>query len=193
MTTPAPRPEFFRDFPVLQTERLVLRRIVAADVPALFQIFSDEVVMRFWSSLPMAEPAEAENLVRRIDENWNAARGIEWAITLRGGDGTLVGKCGFHRWLPDHARAEVGYAVARPHWRRGIASEAVSALLEFGFGRMGLHSVEAQTDPGNDASNATLLGLGFRQEGHQRENFRVAGRFFDTALFGLLARDWPGK
>lgn len=185
-------PACFREFPVLRTERLVLRRIGTRDVPALFALFSDEEVARFWSSIPMEVHEEADELVEKIERAYREGRGIEWGVTLRGDD-RVIAKVAFHRWLPDHLRAELGYAVARPHWRRGIASEAVAAVLDYGFGPMGLHSVEAHTDPANEGSIATLTRLGFRREGLQRENYRVAGRFVDTLMFGLLDREWAAR
>jgi ribosomal-protein-alanine N-acetyltransferase len=183
------RPAFFRDFPVLWTERLVLRRITLGDVPALFEMLSDPVVMRYMSSLPLTSESEAAAVVERIGAAWDEGRGIEWGITLHGDD-RLVGKCAFYRLHAAHARAELGYFLAPGCWGRGLATEAVGAVLDFGFGTMGLHSVEVQTDPDNGSSIGVARRLGFRPEGHQRENFRVADRFFDTLLFGLLAREW---
>ncbi|HET6230306.1 MAG TPA: GNAT family N-acetyltransferase [Longimicrobiaceae bacterium] len=177
----------FAAFPVLATERLVLRRLTPADAPALFGIFSDPELIRFWSSPAYTTVEDAHDLVRRIDDNFERRAGMDWGVTLRG-DGRVIGKCAFHRWLPDHRRAEIGYAIARPMWRQGLATEAVRALLDFGFAAMGLHSVEAQVDPGNAGSIRTLERLGFVREGHLRENYFMHGVFNDTLVYSLLRR-----
>jgi RimJ/RimL family protein N-acetyltransferase len=68
--------------------------------------------------------------------------------------------------------------------------EAVSAVLDYAFGTLGLHRIEADSDPRNDASMALLERLGFQREGFQRERYFDLGEIQDAVLFGLLAREW---
>ena len=175
-------------FPVLATERLRLRELADDDAPALLAMFSDPEVMRYWGRPPFSDIADARELLDRIRRGYREGRGIEWAVTLAGDD-RLIGKVCHHRILAEHHRAEMGYGLARAAWRNGYAVEALRAIVDFGFGQMGLHSIEAQLDPDNLASRRTLERLGFVEEGHLRENFRYPdGRFGDTAIYSLLAR-----
>src|SRR5262245_47164765 len=154
--------------PELETERLVLREIVPADAEGLFRIFSDEETMRYWSCKPYASIDQARRLIESLAEAAREGVGIHWAITLRGDD-RLAGKLAYSEWRKAHRRGEISYILAREHWGKGIVSEALGALLDYGFDHMNLHSVEAGVTPGNEASTRMLQRLGFRLEGDRSE------------------------
>lgn len=177
-------------FPQLETERLVLREIVPADADDLFRIFSDEESMQYWSSRPYTSVDQAGMLIESIAQQAREGTSIHWAITLRGGNGRLVGKCGYNEWRKAHRRGDISYIAARELWGKGIVGEALCAVLDFGFGHMNLHSVEAGVTPGNNASTRMLEKLGFCLEGHLRESFLVEDVFVDSLIYSLLQRDW---
>ncbi|HEU5103522.1 MAG TPA: GNAT family N-acetyltransferase [Roseiflexaceae bacterium] len=181
----------FATFPVLETERFVLRAVGAEDVDAIFRTMNDPRVTRYFGTLPMTSPDQADQRVRAITAAFEERTGIRWAITSRA-DGQLLGTCGFWRLMPEHARAEIGYELAPEWWGQGVMTEAVGAALSFGFTGMGLHSVEAQIHPQNTGSRRVLEKLGFEQEGYFRENYYdpVEARFTDTAVFSLLSATW---
>ena len=116
---------------------------------------------------------------------------MRWAIANRA-NGQLIGTGGFWRLIKPHFRAEIGYELAPEWWGQGVMTEALGAMLGFGFTRMGLHSVEAQIHPDNSGSRRVLEKLGFVQEGYFHENFYdpVEAQFTDTAVFGLLRAAW---
>jgi [ribosomal protein S5]-alanine N-acetyltransferase len=176
-------------FPRLETERLVLREIVPADAEDLFHIFSDEETMRYWSCLPYTSVDQAHRLIEGLAKARLAGAGINWAITLRG-DERLIGKCGYNEWRRAHRRGDVSYIVAREQRGKGVVSEALGAMLDYGFDHMNLHSVEAGVTPGNEASTRMLQRLGFRLEGHLRESFLTDRGFVDSLIYSLLRSDW---
>jgi ribosomal-protein-alanine N-acetyltransferase len=184
----------FATFPVLQTERLVLRAAAPADVDAMFRIMSDPQVVRYFGTPPMQTPEQAAERIARLEESFAEQSGIRWAITRRGSD-ELIGTCGFWRLLKPHFRAEIGYELAPETWGQGIMAEAVGAALAFGFTTMGLHSVEANIHPDNAASRRVLEKLGFVQEGYFRESYYEPReeRFTDSAVFSLLRAWWEGR
>jgi ribosomal-protein-alanine N-acetyltransferase len=179
----------FATFPTLETERLTLRAPRADDAPEIFRIMSDERVVRYFGTPPMASLERAVRRVESFQADFAAHQGIRWAITVRGED-RLIGTLGFWRLIKEHLRAEVGYELAPERWGQGVMPEALEAVLRFGFTAMGLHSVEAQIEPPNTASRRVLEKLGFVQEGYFRENYYhpEEGRFSDTAVFSLLSR-----
>ncbi|HEX2489385.1 MAG TPA: GNAT family protein [Blastocatellia bacterium] len=179
----------WRIFPRLETERLVLREIVPADAEDLFHIFSDEETMRHWSCLPYTSVDQAHRLIEGLAKVRLAGAGINWAITLRG-DERLIGKCGYNEWRKAHRRGDVSYIVAREKRGMGVVSEALGAMLDYGFDHMNLHSVEAGVTPGNEASTRMLQRLGFRLEGHLRENFLTDRGFVDSLIYSMLRSDW---
>ena len=186
--------EAFATFPVLQTERFLLRAPTLDDVDAMFRIMSDVRVTHYFGTLPMVAPIEAEQRVERIHTAFKEQSGVRWVIADRA-SGQLIGSSGFWRLIKPHFRAEVGYELAPEWWGRGVMTEALRAMLGFGFTRMGLHSVEAQIHPDNSASRRVLEKVGFVQEGYLRENFYdpIEAQFTDTAVFGLLKADWMNR
>jgi [ribosomal protein S5]-alanine N-acetyltransferase len=181
----------FATFPVLTTERLILRAVTPADAVPIFRIMSSPRVMRYFGSPPMQSIEEAHRRVEAIEEDFREQLGIRWAITLRSG-GAFIGSGGFWRIVKPHYRAEVGYELAPEWWGKGIMPEALSAILGCGFTTLGLNSIEAQIAPANSGSRRVLEKLGFEQEGYFRQNYYEpeTGEFTDTAVFGLPRSDW---
>jgi ribosomal-protein-alanine N-acetyltransferase len=103
-------------------------------------------------------------------------------------DDTMIGAIGYYRLKKEHYRGEVGYLLAIEHWRKGIMREALDAVVECGFKRLGFHSIEAITSPENTASNALLASCGFVREGLFKEDFFWNGEFRDSAHWSKLAK-----
>jgi ribosomal-protein-alanine N-acetyltransferase len=181
----------FATFPYLETPRLILRAITLDDADDMFRIYSDPQVMRYWGSPPHQSIEDSRTLISGIIKAFADKEGIRWGITRKGSN-QLIGSCGHWRLIKQHFRSEIGYELAPEHWRQGIMTEALGAIVQFGFEMIGLHSIEAQIEPGNLASRKVLEKLGFRQAGYLRENYFLDGRFTDTALFSLLKQDWRG-
>lgn len=180
----------FGDFPVLHTPRLLLRRIVPDDAEAIFRLRSDEQVTRYNIGKPYERLEQACELISGIQAAYDDKTELRWGITLKSGDGQLIGMCGYNYWHRIDQRASVGYDLARDFWRQGIMAEALRAAIAFGFARMDLHRVDAETDSRNVASIRLLEKLGFRREGARRDYIFDDDWFHDLLLFGLLLPDF---
>mgnify|MGYP000901729488 FL=1 len=187
----------FKEFPVLETERLVLREIVLADADALMRIRGDYAVTRLNIGAAYISVEQARSLVRRMAQLYQVRKELRWGITLKeqGGatgstDAPVVGMVGFNYWDRRDRRGSVGFDLARAYWGRGIMREALrEAVLPFGFARMGLNRIEAETSTENAASIRLLEALGFAREGCKREQYFDEDAFHDLLLFSLLRRD----
>lgn len=168
--------------------RIRLRALDARDVDALFALYSDAQVMRYWSTPPWRERAQAVAHVERMRHERTEAEFYPWVATLD--DDVLIGTCSLFAVNRAHARGEIGYALRSPWWGRGLAQEMLGLALTHAFDAIGLNRVEADIDPGNIASCRLVERLGFTREGLLRERWRVDGGVQDTALYGLLAREW---
>jgi RimJ/RimL family protein N-acetyltransferase len=173
----------------LLTARLALRPLQEADAAALFDVFSDPRVMRYWSSPPWTDVARARELIATDREALHGGEYVRLGLQTRE-TGELVGTCTLFNFNAQCRRAEMGYALRGAWWGRGYMHEALLALLGFGFGELGLHRVEADVDPRNLASVKSLERLGFRKEGHLRERWIVNGEVSDSGLYGLLEHEW---
>ena len=186
--TPFAMPPF--DQLTLDTPRLHLRPLAAADAEALFRMHADPQVMRYWSTPPWAGIEQAEAMIEADREALPAGRHLRLALMLRGGSDSLVGTVSLFNFHEASRRAEIGYVLARSAWGRGLMHEALTALVGFAFGPLNLNRLEADIDPRNSASAKSLARLGFVQEGFLRERWIVGEEVSDTALFGLLSREW---
>lgn len=179
-------------FPQLQGKHVRLRGPRREDADALFQLFADPQVMRYWSRPPMTTRSEAEGLIEEIDESFAQRTKLNWMVTLRSDD-VVIGTCTLFRMEPRHRRAEIGYALRSDYWCRGLASEAATLALDWAFRVLGLHRIEADIDPRNQSSRKLLQRLGFASEGFLRERYFVGEEISDTELFGLLESDWKKR
>ena len=172
--------------PVLTTRRLVLREPEASDAPQVLVFRGDPDVQRF-NDEPLRDVAEAEMFIEFLREESAADSRRHWAIVS---EGIVIGLIGLHTWQQHHRRAELGYDLATPYWGRGLATEAARAVIDYGFGAMALHRIQAHTIADNHRSVRLLERLGFRREGTMREySFEDDGLFHDSAIYGLLRTD----
>lgn len=175
--------------PTLTTARLRLRHLDADDVPALYAIFADPRVTRYWSSGPLADVAAAAALRDDIERMVREDVLYQWGIERSATPG-VIGTATLCRIDRAHRRAELGFALHPDQWGRGYATEAVAALVAHAFADHGLHRLEADVDPRNAASLRVCESLGFVREGVLRERYHVNGEIQDSVILGLLAPAW---
>ncbi|MCG2586054.1 GNAT family N-acetyltransferase [Massilia sp. TS11] len=177
---------------LLSTARLELRRLNLNDAPAMFALFSDPAVMRYWSFAPWTEMAQAEACIRQALADYDSASAMRMGIVLKS-SGELIGNCSLYNFHLQNRRCDTGYLLAQAHWGQGYLHEAMTALIDYAFNTLALIRIEADIDPRNTASARALQKLGFRHEGHMRERWIVNGEVCDTDFYGLLRREWqPG-
>lgn len=176
----------------LRTERLFLRPMAEPDAQSLFAIFSDPRVARYLSRPPWPDLDSAHQRIVRDIDALPAGKYLCLGIELAH-EGRLIGECSLFSFNEQCRRAEVGYGLAFDAWGHGYMHEALSALLDFGFSQLDLNRVEADIDPRNEGSAKSLERLGFKHEGFLRERWIVDGEVSDTALYGLLAREWAAS
>jgi ribosomal-protein-alanine N-acetyltransferase len=174
---------------VLKTERLTLRWMDEGDIDAHFAVLSDPEVTRYWSGAPWTEREQAVKAIAETIAGYADGSWLRFGVVLNA-TGELIGNAGLHRFFEQNRRCEMGYAFGSRHWGRGYASEALHAMIAYGFGELGLNRIEADVDPQNLGSIRVLEKLGFRKEGYMPERWIVHGDTADTVFYGLLRRYW---
>jgi RimJ/RimL family protein N-acetyltransferase len=175
--------------PTIEASRVSLRWLTEPDIDALYRIFSDEEVMRYWSTPAIPDRVAAAGILREVHDGFRNRAMLKWGVALRTDD-SIIGTVTLYNISLDHRRAEMGYALGRANWGQGYMHEALRALLGFSFSVLDLHRIEADVDPRNAASIRTLERLGFQREGYLRERWQVNGEIQDALFYGLLRPDW---
>ena len=175
--------------PILTSGRLTLRPLAAGDEAALFAIFSDPAVVRYWSRSAWTDMAQADEMLAAALCDYADGSGLRYGIVVTA-TGELIGVASLFALNRDNRRCELGYVLGSRHWGRGYASEALVPVLEHAFGALDMNRIEADIDPQNLASGRVLEKLGFRLEGFMPERWIVHGEKADTAFYGLLKRYW---
>jgi RimJ/RimL family protein N-acetyltransferase len=141
---------------VITTERLRLRPLTEADADWWVRLHADNEVNRFVGSYTREQAAAR---LRDIQQQWTQRGHGLCAVELRG-TGQTIGRCGLN-WWEQFGETEIGWTIARTHWRRGYATEAAQAVLAWGFGSLELKQITAMIHHGNTASSAVAQRLGF--------------------------------
>ncbi|HEU4664969.1 MAG TPA: GNAT family protein [Dokdonella sp.] len=175
--------------PELADARVRLRALASRDADGLFALHSDADVMRYWSFPAWTERAQAIEHIERMQRERAVREFYPWVATLPGSD-TLVGTCSLFGVDREHRRSVIGYALLPSLWGRGLAGAMLQLALGHAFEGIGLERIEADIDPDNVASCRLVERVGFVREGTLRERWRVGGGVQDTALYGLLRREW---
>lgn len=143
-----------------------------------------------WPVDALSKPSYQHRLRRQLSE-WRAGEGYHFLI-FRAGDDVLLGGLSLTNVRRGVAQTAVlGYWVGETFARSGVMTDAVKTALQFAFGELQLHRIEAACLPRNAASKRLLEKLGFRREGEARAYLRIAGRWENHLLFAMLAEEQP--
>ena len=179
-------------FPELETERLILRQIEDDDVEELYEMLSDPEVAKFDYFYPVKSKEEAMKFIKRYKDELDENEEITWGIILKETN-KLLGTCCLGDFDEGARRSEIGYDITRIEWCKGYATEALEAVVDYGFNFMNLNRIEATVTPGNEASIKVLRKLNFVQEGIVRERDLIKGKLEDGIIMSVLKREYKGK
>ena len=178
----------FQQLPTIRTQRLILRPLRMTDDKDMFRYCSDPAVSRhvLWDTHPNIRHTRMtlRAVIRQYKVGKPATFGIE-----RIEDGRLIGTIGFIWVNTDHRSAEVGYSLARDCWNQGYATEALKAILHYGFERLRLNRIEAQHEADNPASGRVMEKAGMQYEGTLRQRVFNKGHFSDVMLYARVRSD----
>ena len=179
----------FNPFPDLTSDRLVLRRVTANDADGMIALRGNPENMKYLPRPLITTQEQALEFINRTDTMIEGNQGINWAITLKG-DPTFIGTAGIYRIIAENHRAEVGYMLLPEYRLKGIATETIDMMLNYGFNQMQLHSMQAVIDPANIASERVLQKNGFVKEAHFLEDEYYNGVYYDSVIYSLLKRNY---
>jgi ribosomal-protein-alanine N-acetyltransferase len=181
--------DVFGNLPALETDQLLLRRMNTDDAQDLFEYASDPKVAMYttWQAHQSIEDSVA--FLRFVMGQYDREEIATWGVVHKGAQ-KLIGTCGFITWLSHHARAEIAYALSRKYWGQGLMTEAVRAVVSFGFRTMQLNRIQAVCEVENVASARVMEKVGMVFEGILREYMYSKQHYRNLKMYSILRKEW---
>ncbi|WP_045516188.1 GNAT family N-acetyltransferase [Neobacillus niacini] len=174
-----------KEFPVIETNRLILREVTTEDAEHMFTYLSDKDVLKHMGLEPFHTVKDVYDEIGWYQSIYDEGTGIRWGITLKD-SGNVIGSCGFLNMKSKQYRAEVGFELSKDYWGKGIANEALEAVVKVGFQNFQLERIEALIEPGNVPSQKLVERQGFIREGLLRHYEFTCGKFDDLYIYSIL-------
>ncbi|MCC6904498.1 MAG: GNAT family N-acetyltransferase [Anaerolineae bacterium] len=182
--------DVFGNLPFLETERLVLRKVTLSDAEDLYEYASDPEVSRYLPWRPHQSIEDSRQFLTMIAGAYDRAELAPWGLQHKE-DRKFIGTITFHDWSIPDARAEIGYALSRSYWGKGLMTEAGRAVVTFGFTVMELNRIQARCIVENVGSSRVMEKIGMSYEGTLREYTRHHGESFaGIAFYAILRREY---
>ncbi len=174
-------------FPILNTRRLTLVPIGQQHLYDIFKLFGNNEVTRYYNLITLTRIDEAQKIVDYFQNRMLDGLGVRWGICMYGNE-QIIGTIGFNNFTKNH-RANIGYDLMPEYWCKGIMSEALEAIIDYGFTILEVNRIEAEVMAGNIASEKLLTKIGFTNEGVLRQWLLWNEQYYDMSMFSLLKRD----
>ncbi len=181
--------DIYSRLPNLETPRLILRKMSLADAEDVYEYASDPQVTRFTLWEPHRSLQDSIDFLHNVAGLYAGHHVAPWGIEIRT-ERKLVGTCGFVSWQVRDGRAEIGYGLSRNYWGQGLMTEAVKAVIDFGFTSMELNRIQAMCDIENHPSYRVMEKAGLQFEGILRGYVLSRGEFRDQRLYSILREEW---
>jgi len=176
--------------PILETSRLILKKISSEDAEDMFEYASDPEVTKYLSSWEYHKNIEDSlKFINLLLSRYEKGNPSDWGVYLKE-NGKLIGTCGFSFIDEKNMVGEVGYVLGRKYWNKGIMTEAVRKVIEFGFEKLNLNRIQARCKVENIASERVMQKVGMKFEGVLREAVFAKGRFWDMKMYSILKREY---
>ncbi len=174
-------------FTTLETERLLLKKLTPEDFIFIFENLPEAEIKILLGHTTEAAFQKEKNRYLKGYSTYN--RSFVFFQLIDRATSKIIGGAGFHTWATDHNRAEIGYEITDEAFKKkGLMTEAVAAILEYGFTIMNLHRIEAIVSPDNIPSLKIMAHFNFNREGVLKEHYMVDGIYEDSIIFSKLVK-----
>jgi ribosomal-protein-alanine N-acetyltransferase len=173
---------------IFSTDRLLLRLINPDIYNQVMSSYDDEAIKKYFGFTNTIEIEQEKSRYRQGITM--AGRSFLYFHLLEKNTSEVMGWCGYHTWMLQHRRAEIGYVLQEDRFKgKGYMKEALPFIVRYGFETMRLHRIEALVAPENEPSLRLLRKMGFKQEGLLREHYIKNNKLEDSLIFSLLETD----
>lgn len=178
--------------PTLESKHLILRKLSEADAVDMFEYASDPDVSLHTTWEPHKSIQDSFDFIHMILEKYEKNELTDWGIIDKV-SGKFIGTSGFVYVHPTHSRAEIGYALSKKYWGKGLMTEAVQEIIRYGFNVLGLNRIEARAEIQNIGSWRVMENVNMHFEGILREHLFAKGAYHDVKMYAILKSDYERK
>ncbi|MBQ9152101.1 MAG: GNAT family N-acetyltransferase [Clostridia bacterium] len=179
----------FSHIPTLETDRLTLRGMRVSDAPDMYEYARRPSVTEYLTWEPHASVEETRQYLTYVGQRYRTGDFYDWSVVDKE-SGHMIGTCGFTSFNCPADSAEIGYVLNPAYQGRGLGTEAVRRVLEFGFEELNLHRIEAHFIQGNDASRRLMERVGMTFEGFARESMKIKGKYRTIGTCAILRSEY---
>lgn len=179
----------FSNFPVIQTSRLILRRISLEDVESVYHLFQQKELLEYNTWKPLANRDEAWKLLIQFDREYESQSCLRWGL-MQKKSLEIIGDIALGNFNHGNKSARISYDVHPDYWQKAYASEAMKEILQFAICTLKMNRIEALVHPMNTPSVNLLEKFNFRKEGILRDYIFKNNQFHEAYIYSLLGREF---
>lgn len=176
---------------IIETERLILRKFRVDDAENMFNNWAkdpENVKYLIWQA--HKDISETRKVLSEWTEKYKNKSHYQWCITLKGSD-EAIGDIGVRSLYEDKECAEMGYVLSKKHWGKGIMPEALGAVIDYLFTKVGFHRIQALHDIDNPASGKVMMKCGMKYEGTLRKYDKTnMGKWCDEPIYSIIKEEF---
>ncbi|MGD8189384.1 GNAT family N-acetyltransferase [Brevibacillus ginsengisoli] len=181
----------FEQFPTIEFENLVLKKIEGTHLDEVFDIYNNDNVFTYCGIIPKHNKETVKSMIGHFERDYNKKSRIKWGIFSKIGDDKLVGIIEALDFNQKVDIVTIGYFLAESYWGKGIATSAVKALIGFLFDHVNVNRIQAEVMPSNEVSKKVLLNNGFIKEGTLRQATLWSGKgIVDLEIYSILKSEY---
>lgn len=177
---------------LIETKRLKLTGFSPQDMTIIFENFSKEDIKKILGHATDEDYQEEAYKYKNGYASYN--RSFILFLVSEKTSNKIIGRCGLHNWNKEHNRAEIGYNISDENYKRkGLMTESVSAIIDYGFNKLKLQRIEALVGSNNIPSLKIMEKHRFIKEGLLRKHYHIADKYEDSVLFSILYNEYLDK
>jgi ribosomal-protein-alanine N-acetyltransferase len=179
----------FEKNPILETNRLILRRLEVLDAEDYFSVLSDPETIQHTSWNLFQTVEDSSMYLKVIDEKYQRRQAFHWGIIEKESK-MLIGRVAFISFDEVNDRTEIGYVISKLYWNKGLVPEAARELIKYGFNELGANRIEARCNEDNIGSERVMQKAGMKFEGILREQLKMKGKYKNKKIYSILRGDY---
>ncbi|OZQ66271.1 GNAT family N-acetyltransferase [Paenibacillus odorifer] len=181
----------FEQFPTLESEQLLLKKIEVSNLNEVFGIYSNDQVFEYCGIIPKHNKDTVKNMIGHFERDFTKGVRVKWGIFLKNNPHILLGIIEVMDFNQKVDMVTIGYFLAEPYWGKGIAAQAIQLVVKYLFETAEVNRIQAEVMPFNERSKRVLLKNGFTKEGTLRQAHVWSGKgLVDLEIYSILAEEY---